>query len=282
MERSDAMLQRPPPTPPHPLPSSSAPRAGRRSLLLHPPRDGDGRLLLTSSAPLSPSLAFEGFSELQPGIHSLRFAAPLGGGAGAAAACTYALHDWATPAVRQLARFWRAPELVHPPAPQVTVVAAAELVAVQGAAGVGAAAAAAAVGGREAAAPEEGPAFQATVDAVLGALRHAVATRCRCIDERPESPSTAVPPPAAARPQLLLPAAPVLILFSGGVDSTLLAALAHEALPPGAPIDLASVCFDSGRSPDRLAALDALAELRQLAPTRRWRLLQASAVLPPC
>lgn len=55
----------------------------------------------------------------------------------------------------------------------------------------------------------------------------------------------------------------VLILFSGGVDSALLAALANQVLPPGVPIDLANVCFDGGTSPDRLSALDALEELPQ-------------------
>ena len=52
--------------------------------------------------------------------------------------------------------------------------------------------------------------------------------------------------------------ATVLVLFSGGVDSTLIAALVHRALPRHLPIDLCCVCFDGGRSPDRLAALDAL------------------------
>ena len=90
----------------------------------------------------------------------------------------------------------------------------------------------------------------------------------------------------------------VLILFSGGVDSTLLAAMAHRELPTDKPIDLASVCFDEGRSPDRVAALAALevcpriAGLPQLTSCMcshglhrvRWWLLclQAASARPPC
>ena len=71
----------------------------------------------------------------------------------------------------------------------------------------------------------------------------------------------------------------MLILFSGGVDSTLIAALAHRALPPDVPIDLASVCFTGGRSADRQAALDALQELADFAPAREWRLIQVDSSL---
>ena len=73
--------------------------------------------------------------------------------------------------------------------------------------------------------------------------------------------------------------APVLILFSGGVDSTLIAALAHQALPADVPIDLASVCFNGGRSGDRQAALDAVQELAQFAPAREWRLIEIDSSL---
>ncbi|KAL0031491.1 hypothetical protein WJX77_003165 [Trebouxia sp. C0004] len=85
--------------------------------------------------------------------------------------------------------------------------------------------------------------------------------------------------PAHQETQSQLRPAPILILFSGGVDSTLIAALAHQSLPVDVPIDLASVCFNEGRSADRMAAKDALLELMQFAPTREWRLIQVDSSL---
>ena len=67
------------------------------------------------------------------------------------------------------------------------------------------------------------------------------------------------------------------VLFSGGVDSMLLAALAHRHVPPGRAVDLINVCFDGGRSPDRAAALDGAAELQALFPARDWRLVRVDA-----
>lgn len=69
--------------------------------------------------------------------------------------------------------------------------------------------------------------------------------------------------------------ADVAVLFSGGLDSMLLARLAHEHVPPSAPIDLINVCFaaPAHASPDRLAAIAGLAELRAACPGRQWRLV---------
>lgn len=98
------------------------------------------------------------------------------------------------------------------------------------------------------------------------------------------------------------PPARVAVLYSGGLDCQVLAALAHlqltkeeeqrraedattDAAAAAAafttaatypPIDLINVCFDfqgGHRSPDRLAALAGWLELRRLFPSRHWRLL---------
>lgn len=45
--------------------------------------------------------------------------------------------------------------------------------------------------------------------------------------------------------------AAVCVLFSGGIDSTVLAALAHAHVPEADPIDLVNVCFDPCEAPDR-------------------------------
>ena len=79
------------------------------------------------------------------------------------------------------------------------------------------------------------------------------------------------------------------ILFSGGLDCTVLARLAHDILPASQAIDLLNVAFENPRvhktngtetgagtdffelCPDRITGRASLVELRRVCPTRAWR-----------
>lgn len=75
------------------------------------------------------------------------------------------------------------------------------------------------------------------------------------------------------------------ILFSGGLDCTVLARLAHDFVPPLEPIDLLNVAFENPRihkgkstgaepyelCPDRITGRTSLAELQRVCPGREWR-----------
>ncbi|KAH0844717.1 hypothetical protein AYO21_01964 [Fonsecaea monophora] len=78
----------------------------------------------------------------------------------------------------------------------------------------------------------------------------------------------------------------VAILFSGGLDCTLLARLAHDLLPKSESIDLLNVAFENPRSiaakknatvspyelcPDRVTGRSSFAELCEVCPDRDWR-----------
>ncbi|RHZ01475.1 hypothetical protein DYB35_000788, partial [Aphanomyces astaci] len=61
------------------------------------------------------------------------------------------------------------------------------------------------------------------------------------------------------------------VLFSGGLDSVVLATLCHLHVLPTEPIDLLAICFDKDHnSPDRRAAAASWTELKHLFPTRQW------------
>lgn len=91
--------------------------------------------------------------------------------------------------------------------------------------------------------------------------------------------------------------AKIAVLFSGGLDCTLLARLSHELLPSTQPIDLLNVAFENPRvaaaatatankekkpvaltcvyesCPDRITGRAAFAELQKVCPDRQWRLV---------
>lgn len=83
----------------------------------------------------------------------------------------------------------------------------------------------------------------------------------------------------------------VAVLFSGGLDCTLLARLSHDILPKNETIDLLNVAFENPRvaaaaagkegatasvyesCPDRITGRAAFAELQRVCPDRNWRLV---------
>lgn len=95
------------------------------------------------------------------------------------------------------------------------------------------------------------------------------------------------------------------ILFSGGLDCTVLACMAHSLLPANQQIDLLNVAFENPRviqaakskanvnyqaeindtesayesCPDRITARKSLTELRQICPERTWKFVEVSQSL---
>lgn len=74
--------------------------------------------------------------------------------------------------------------------------------------------------------------------------------------------------------------AKIAILFSGGIDSAILALLASKYVESDEPIDLLNVSFEKPANsgnfecPDRQTCLQTLEELKNLCPTRRWNLIK--------
>lgn len=78
------------------------------------------------------------------------------------------------------------------------------------------------------------------------------------------------------------------MLFSGGLDCSVVAVLAHHHLAPEQPIDLLNVAFENPRVlsgkqdsdedsfavPDRKTGLATYQELRKVAPGRQWNFVQ--------
>lgn len=73
--------------------------------------------------------------------------------------------------------------------------------------------------------------------------------------------------------------APVAVLFSGGLDSMILAALLDNCLDLKYEIDLLNVSFDKELAPDRISSRAGLKELKRLSPLRRWKLVEIDADL---
>lgn len=83
------------------------------------------------------------------------------------------------------------------------------------------------------------------------------------------------------------------VLFSGGLDCTVLARVASEIMPSGQPVDLINVAFENPRiasqhrdrsqqelyelCPDRITGRKAFAELLETCFSRSWRFVTVCA-----
>lgn len=86
--------------------------------------------------------------------------------------------------------------------------------------------------------------------------------------------------------------AKIAVLFSGGLDCTVIARLAHKILPYSEPVDLLNVAFENPRihrphtdksgseyspyelCPDRITGRASYAELCEVCPERAWRFVE--------
>jgi asparagine synthetase B (glutamine-hydrolysing) len=115
----------------------------------------------------------------------------------------------------------------------------------------------------------------ATVDALLTHLNAATTLRVRDIPTISRSPAGS-------------DSAKVAILFSGGLDCTLLARVVHDILPKDQPVDLRNIAFENPRAiaanpgqssnpyeccPDRITGRSSFAELCAVCPERNWNLV---------
>lgn len=125
-----------------------------------------------------------------------------------------------------------------------------------------------------AAGPPELTVQSTVIKELIGRLRSAVSVRVLSICPSSNSPN-------------IIPR--VAVLFSGGLDCTLLARLAHEFIPLEQEIDLLNVAFENpriakaagplhdidlyDRCPDRVTGLNSFQELQRVCPNRAWRFI---------
>ncbi|KAL5276856.1 ASNSD1 family protein [Megaselia abdita] len=79
--------------------------------------------------------------------------------------------------------------------------------------------------------------------------------------------------------------AKVAVLFSGGIDCTILASLVDRCLPKDEPVELLNVAFEkvgqqeiSWDVPDRISAWNSYKELKDLFPERKWKLVEINVL----
>ncbi|XP_062111422.1 uncharacterized protein LOC133822956 isoform X2 [Humulus lupulus] len=241
---------------------------GRRSLLVHWPTVEDSRFMLSSVSPISSAeknsdldidhgtTSHRFWEELPCGIYSLNVDASNIDG------CLVAQvkkHEWTDALLEQLIQWERMyvePVLVEVHTSRCKIVVAQD--STQSA-------------HSNILPPELGP-IQASISVpaatVLCSLRESVRRR--------SSLHTIFQADTCGVETQLIP---VAVLFSGGLDSMILAALLNECLDPRYEIDLLNVSFDGESAPDRVSAKAGVTELRRIAPSRKWKLVEIDSDL---
>ena len=103
----------------------------------------------------------------------------------------------------------------------------------------------------------------------LGLLKKAVELRVTKQNFRCKKCSIAREQVHNTRDQSTCTHACLAVLFSGGLDSTVLALLVDEFVPKNRPIDLINLAFCSN-APDRQTGWSSYLELKRIAPDRAW------------
>ncbi|MCO5579970.1 hypothetical protein L7F22_033837 [Adiantum nelumboides] len=234
---------------------------GRRSLLVHWPCLKDQRLLLSSiSSPIdygkSGSTLFESdifdyWEELPCGIYSTHIEA----GAIEDVAKRVVKHSWKKTALTELIGWKRS--YVEPPPEQLdaSLQSADDLQ----------------LGTGELSVISNSNAKKAHHVQVLSALQESVRRRTWNISGHEKKAENLFP---ASLTTVLSMEAPFAILFSGGLDSMLLAAIADQCVASHWSIDLLNVSFEGQTAPDRVSAIAGVKELSSISPSRRWRLVE--------
>ncbi|KAM2764894.1 hypothetical protein COP1_021023 [Malus domestica] len=241
---------------------------GRRSLLVHWPTLEDSRFLLSSVSPFSSnerSFDFEAengttklnfWEELRCGIYSISMNAP---GLDGILVGEVQKHEWTNGVLEELIKWERT--YVEPKPEDLHISHSKTLTGKRDMHSVNS--------GTE---PLKSGSIQASISvpaqAVLIALRESVRRR--------SSLHTIF---QAGRHDMEQEFVPVAVLFSGGLDSMIIAALLHECLDPSYDIDLLNVSFDGRSAPDRISARAGVSELRRIAPSRKWKLVEIDAEL---
>ncbi|GMH32534.1 hypothetical protein BSKO_00368 [Bryopsis sp. KO-2023] len=224
---------------------------GRRSLLLHLPDEADPRLMLSSASPWDPTQSSVRWLEVPHGVFSLRIEQDSG-------RALIQRHDWLDSTWSQIVsrEVTSEDDLNHQQQNTETVVDGNYPT----------------YSGPLPRLVPDNTTPSGALEMVKNALMKAMQMRCDCMEWRMGQETS-------DNPSSLLRPAPVLVLFSGGLDSTLLAALLHLCLPSDAPIDLVNVSFTKETSPDRVGSIESVRELRQWAPDRLWRLIEVDSSL---